>query len=150
MAGGFYSIEDFNSEPRGVRGSYGSLRIVLDAEAVAAIMQLAERRNESIPFYTNVLERIRRTVHQADAPFARLDFHADSWLLLGMHVGSGCACFSVNGDRRSKLAGGEAVTLLYECHNIDSSEQATAIVSAWLLWFNEVILLTDLRQPRAR
>jgi hypothetical protein len=145
---GFYSIEGFNSAPGGGRGSYG-VRIVLVAEAVEAILRIPERRKEGGRFTDGLLERVRRTVHEADAPFARLDFHDDSFLLLGMHVGGECACFSVNGDRRGQLSRGEVIPLLYECHNIDTPEQAAAIVSTWLMWFNNVALLTDLRQPSA-
>jgi hypothetical protein len=145
MSPNLYSIEDYNSART---GGHGGLTITLAAEAVAAITRLDRKRNESLPYYTDLLSRIRNTVHPADAGFALLDFHADTWLLLGMHVGGQCACFGVRGARREQLARGEAVALRYECHNVDTREQAAAIVSTWLEWFNSVLPLTDLRDSR--
>ncbi len=64
-----------------------------------------------------------------------------------MHVGGGCACFGADGSRREALARGKAPIMRYDTHNIDSLEHAAAIVSTWLLWFNSVAYLADIRQP---
>lgn len=148
MQEGYYSIEGFNSARGLGRDGYG-LTITLAAKAVEAILLLEERRDETNPFYTDLVERIRRTVPGPDASYARLDFYEDTWLLVGMRVGSDCACFGVGGGRREQLLRGDAILLRYDSHNVDTPEQAAAIVSTWLEWFNTVASLAGLRQPHA-
>lgn len=146
MISGLYSIEGFTAERGRGHGGYG-LTITLAAEVVEAFMRVGVRRDESRLFYAELLDGIRNAVQPLDASYARLDVYEDTWILLGMRVGSDCACFNVGGHRREELGRGKAYTLRYDAHNIDTPEQAAAIVSTWLLWFNHMIALTDLKQP---
>lgn len=136
MLEGLYSIEGFNSERGLGRGQYG-LTIVLAAPVVPAIS--GQRRDESVPLFRMLQERLRNSLTAYDRSYSRMSFHEDTWLLRSLVVGSDCACFGCRAP-----SGG---ALRYDSHNIDSPDQAAAILSTWLLWFNHVIAGTDFKQP---
>lgn len=134
---GLYTIEDFNSERGQERGMYG-FSIIL-AQPVAEAIIKAEKRDETCLLFTMLQDRLNNSVETCDRRYACLSFHEDTWLLRSIVVGGQCACFTF-----SRPIGG---SVRYSPHNIDSREQAAAILSTWLLWFNHVITLTDFTQP---
>lgn len=143
---GMYSIEHFTTEAGRGRNGYG-LVITLAEPVVAAILEANEQRAAAPGFYAELLRHLQSSLNGIDRSYARLDYLGDTGLLLGMHVGSDCACFGVDGGRGEALARGQSALLRYDTHNIDTSEQAAAIVSTWLLWFNNIIASTDFTQP---
>lgn len=143
---GLFSIENFTTEAGRSRGGY-DLAIILAKPVVKALLNAPERREENSPLLRDLLQRIKLSVPPADRGFARLDFHGDTWLLLGMHGGGDCACCGVAGGSRTFLERGEERTLRYTSHNIDTPEQAAAVVSTWLMWFNNAVTLTGFKLP---
>lgn len=141
-----YSIEYFNTETGQARGAYGPA-ITIARPLVEALLKIERKRDETLSIYQEMQQRLLLSLSPSDRSLARLDFLEDTWLLLGMYVGDDCACFGVGSSARTSLARGEAVTMRYSPHNIDTREQAGAIVSTWLFWFNTTLSLTDFSLP---
>ena len=137
---GIYSIECFTTVRGLGMGKYGP-SIVLSEEAVAAFMAV-KLTNKNLQ--TIVVQHISESVPKSHLGQAL--FYEDTAFLRSLTVGGQCACLGIDGGAISYL-GTEAVR--YHPHNIDSAEQSAVALSAWLVWFNLAISLTDIRMPYA-
>jgi hypothetical protein len=146
---GLYSIENFNTE-KGLGilglGQYG-VKIVLDGDVVKSLSSF--ERDDNSPLMAMLKDRLQSSIPDCDQRLAHLEFYRDSWLLVGMHIGANCACFSIDGNTRARIESGEFQNIAYSSHNIDSSVQAAVIVSVWLLWFNTILTCTPFELPYA-
>jgi hypothetical protein len=144
---GLYTIEGFNSEPGQGRSGYG-FSIILSAPVAAAL--IAMPREQPAPFEADILQRLRRSISGDYARgLARVDYFGETWLLGGFTVGSDCACFHLDYSTARGIKEGHLRDLRYGPHNIDTREQASAILSTWLMWFNTLSSVAGFRQPFA-
>lgn len=132
----FYSIESFNSSK--TERDY-DLCIILHKEVVEKLLNSDLKRDENSFLYKQLTERLFNSLGVYDRGLARLTFYEDTWLLKGMQVGQNCACFTSRLNRGSHLR--------YDPHNLETLEMAAAALSTWLLWFNYVVSMTDLKLP---
>lgn len=132
ITAGLYAIECFNSEKGLGMGMYG-FSIVLAAEVVKHLLET--NRAPDAPMHEMLQDRLVKSLDKYSDPTLR--FYGNTWLLIGMTVGGNCACIGIDGGFRPDVASSRG--LRYRPHNIDSREQAAAILSAWLLWFNGVL-----------
>ena len=131
---GLYHIDNFNSARTGPHG----FSIHVARPFVDALLKAGKRSDSRLEARLN--ERLRDSIaSDCDRGLARVTFHAETYLLRSIIVGSECACL------RSTLPRTGAV--VFDPHNIGTIEQDAAILSTWILWFNFVITLTDFKQP---
>lgn len=145
---GLYSIECFNTRSGLGLGGYGP-PIVLHKAVVKAIVNLENKRDEKVPLYKMVLGNLKDSTTGSNHNLARLDFYEDTWFLTTIVIGSGCACFGIGGDGLSSIQSNSLQNIRYSPHNIDSAAESSLILSTWLLWFNNVVALTDFELPHA-
>lgn len=137
---GLYSIEQYDPAPGRGPGNYG-FSIVLAYE-VAASIATAPRIEEH--FVAHLERHLKACLTEYDRDFGRIEFHEDSWLISAVYAGNDCACFFTT-RRDFRAPTGRDVR--YEPHNIDCADQAAAILSTWLMWFNTLIHQTDFKVP---
>jgi hypothetical protein len=141
ITAGLYAIDHFSTERDQGMGMYGC-SITLDAEVVKHLLKT--KRNPKAPMLEMLQERLVRSLPKHSDPSIR--FYEDTWLLIGMTVGGQCACMGIDGGFDPDKASRSGIR--YSPHNIDSVQQAAAIVSAWLLWFNGILpTFTPYRLP---
>jgi hypothetical protein len=136
-----YSIEGFDTRPGQGPGQYG-IAVNLAKRAVEAILK--QKLSVTVPLYRMVEDAVKDSVPAYDRGFIRVQYWEDTWLLSGIHVGSNCACFGIEGIDRSALERGSIHKYLrYRCHNVDRPEQAAIVLSAWLIWFNTMAAVVE-------
>lgn len=143
---GLYSIEGFDTRLGLGMGRYG-FSITLAEPIVKALLNT--KRDDFVPLAIGVKERLVKS-HKKDYGGCHVEYYADTWLIRSIRVEGDCACFGIDGSTVSALTDkNRERNIKYNPHNIDSPEQAAIILSAWLLWFNHIICLTDFEQPFA-
>lgn len=153
---GFYDIVNFNSSiGRSGFGVYG-FSIALAGPVAKALIKV--KRDPKQPLNKIVLDRLKssfgsRTLSSGEkaygSGFESVSYFEDTWLLTGIKVADNCACFVVSNDQIKMLDSNSHLNISYNPNNIDTLQQATAILSTWLLWFNYVISETSFKLPFA-
>lgn len=140
---GLYAIDYFTTE-RGLGMSQYGPSIVLAGDTVKALLQT----KMDVSLIRNaMLERIEKSFKGRHCHMGQAIFHEDTLMLKSLSVGGNCACLGIDGNALSDMREGQAVR--YHPHNIDSAEQSSVALSAWLLWFNAAICFTSIEQPYA-
>lgn len=145
---GLYAIQNLQTVPGQGLGGYGPT-IILAEEFVKEVVENKTKRDEASPLYLMLMDNLKKSLGKDSENIVRLGFHDDTWLLTNMTLGLDCACFSIDGNARSKLNACDFEDIRYNPHNIDSAHVGAVIVSTWLLWFNHIITMTDFELPFA-
>lgn len=143
---GFYSIDCFDTRLGLGMGMYG-FSITLAEPIVSALLKT--KRNSDAPLLGMLNEQLVKS-HRRDYHGCDVGYFENTWLLTNLKVEGDCACFGVDGNTRSSFRNPKRErNIKYNPHNIDSPEQAAILLSAWLLWFNHVISMTEFELPFA-
>jgi hypothetical protein len=149
---GLYSIENFLTMADGEPGGYG-FAVVLSAPVATRFLQM--KRSDGGNFVEELRQLIIRRFGRSAEHNPEPDFFGDTWLLLGIKVPGNCACFGVDGSTRGTIEKKSEAReplrrdLRYSPHNLDTLEQAAAILAVWLYWFNTILAGTDFDLPHA-
>jgi hypothetical protein len=143
---GLYSIDCFDTRLGLGMGMYG-FSITLAEPIVSALLKT--KRSSEAPLLEMIKNQLVKS-HKRDFGGCMTGYFEDTWLLTDLRVEGNCACFGIDGNARSNLRESDREqNIKYNPHNIDSPEQAAIILSAWLVWFNSIITLTEFELPFA-
>ncbi len=134
-----YRIEGLTTRRGLGMGAYG-ISISIDKELAFKLYQF--KRDENVPL-------IQMMKAELNHKYGRIEFVDDSWLLrLIMIESMSCSCFGLSGNVLESIKDKTLIQdLTWSPHNIDCPEQASRILSIWLIWFNNICCIEDGGKP---
>jgi hypothetical protein len=140
---GLYHIDGFSSVPI-ERGCGFSIHLRGDIASDFA------RQPNSDAFRAQLQVRLLLRMKKSDRALMQIHFHDDSMLLKSLSVGRDCACFFIEPHGLIGIETSDSrLALKYASHNIDTLDQAAAILDIWLHWFNTSSSFLNYNQPLA-